>query len=303
MEASRGYALSVAVTAAIVGLMTLAWRLTGLHEVMFPEVAAIAMGCLLMKRRPWKTDSLRLWVSLVAGSLLGLGLVHVPGSVWARLVAAYVCVLVWLAVWRINVVPMLSAALLPLFLGRGASWIYPLSVAGWVGLVLAAEKALVAAGWRERVVFEPIVEPIWKEVLRISVLSVVFAALMYVCRLYAPFAAVPPLAVAYTAFADVRRPVRLHWRLGFLFFTMAAVLGTLVALLPSELHPLLLALAIALFAWMSRLAYYFIPPAAACLLLVPLSGDGSCIWQVPLGALVFLSAGRLLSHFVTAPRR
>ncbi|MCR5414060.1 MAG: hypothetical protein K6F50_04955 [Kiritimatiellae bacterium] len=296
MRSAEPYALPAIATAAIACVMTVAWHLSGCHEVMFPEVAAIAMGCLWMERRPWRTDAPRLWLSLVAGALLGYGLVHVPWPTEAKLVLAYAAVLVWLSAWRINAAPMISAALLPLFLGRGATWLYPVSVALWVGLVLLVERAFVSAGLRERVAFGPIVEPFRKEALRISILVAVFAALLLLCRRFAPFAAVPPLVVAYTAFSDVRRPVRLQWRLGFWFFTVAAVLGAFIAAQPDGLQAALMPLAVLIFAWLSRFGAYFLPPAAAALLLAPLAGNtSSYIWQVPMGALVFLSAGRLVS--------
>ncbi len=296
MESAEPYALPAIATAAIACFMMVAWHLSGCHEAMFPEVAAIAMGCLWMERCPWRTDAPRLWLSLVAGALLGYGLANVAWPMEAKLVLAYAAVLVWLSAWRINAAPMISAALLPLFLGRGATWLYPVSVAFWVGLVLLVACALASARLRARVQFEPIAEPFRKEVLRISILVAVFAALLLLCRRFAPFAAVPPLVVAYTAFSDVRRPVRLQWRLGFWFFTVAAVLGAFIAAQPDGLQAALLPLAVLIFAWLSRFGEYFLPPAAAALLLAPLAGNpSSYIWQVPVGAIVFLTAGRLLS--------
>jgi len=170
--------------------------------------------------------------------------------------------------------------------------------------VLVVEWALVATGRRDSVAFKPIDDPLHVQVLRLSVLVLVYAGLLLLCLRFAHLAAVPPLVVAYTAFADVRRPVRLHWRFGVASFVAAAGLGSLVALAPPMMQVALLPIAVVLFAGLSYLAGYFLPPAAAALLLAPLVGQPSAYaWQVPLGAIVFLSAGRAISWFRWDPAR
>ena len=60
------------------------------HEIIFPEITAIAVGAFLSPKMSWQTSRVRILIFIMICALAGVGIVlFVPGPVWLRLTLAY----------------------------------------------------------------------------------------------------------------------------------------------------------------------------------------------------------------------
>ncbi|MDD4817513.1 MAG: hypothetical protein PHI85_06050 [Victivallaceae bacterium] len=301
MRAAKSWPLGVMAAMLLIAAMTAAAERFGRHELFFPELLAMAMGCLWMEARPWRTNRVLMVLSLVAGGWLGyaLSLTTWPGTA-GKIIIGYAICGVWLAGFRINVTPMLSACLLPLLIG-GATWLYPLAITVEMTALAGCEQLFERYGLRRKTGFIPVEGSFCLRLCRWGLLTAMLALLLYPARLIGGFAAAPPLIVGFSAFADLDRPARRHLPLGIFFCAAAAALGVggrrlgLYFDLPAPLTVALLTAALAL---LCRGASYFLPPCAAAMLLaflIPESGLTVYLWQLPSGAALLLGGGRLFS--------
>lgn len=301
MKAGKYWKTGVGISVLLIAAMTGAARYFGRHELFFPELLAMAMGCFWMEKRPWRTSRPLLFLSLTLGGCLGYGLTFVPGlGVSEKMLIGYALCGVWLAFRRINVTPMLSACLLPLLL-EGATWLYPVAIASQMALLCGLEWLLERRGLRPRVPFDPLEGDFPELLWRWGKLTALLCILLWTAHWAGRFAAIPPLIVAYSAFADLYRPARKHYWLGVGFCAFAAptgVLGCRYGMAAGIPEPLTVALLTVLLAVSCRRLEYFLPPCGALLLLpflLPEAALGQYLWQAPVGAVLFLGAGRLFS--------
>ena len=282
--------------------MTAAADFFGYHEIFFPEILALAMGCFVMPKRPWNVTPMRLFLSMTIGAWLGWGLlqaVAIPTSV-RMLFGFFLCGL-WLSLAGTNMVPMLSACLLPLMLKR-ASIVYPISISTLTFVLLLLEGWLVKAGVREA---QSYVRPTcdWRRFLvRWSLLTSLLALLLVPAITAGGFWGVPPLVVGFTAFADQKRPLRRRFLQGVTVFVIAALVGAGGAWFSAEwsLVPrcIVTGCLAGVFLLFCKSLDYFMPPSGAVLMLpflLPAESLGQYALQVPIGAVCFLGAGRFFS--------
>ena len=119
----RKQLLSDGLVLAIVAAMVGAAELTGQSEIIFPEVTAIAVGAFLAPRLTWRTDRVRMLVTVTLCAVLGVLLVRfVPLPVWGRLTLAYGLAQVVFLLSGTRFAPMISAIALPVLLGT-ESWV------------------------------------------------------------------------------------------------------------------------------------------------------------------------------------
>ena len=299
----KRFPVGVAAAVSIVSAMTLVADLCGRHEIFFPEILALAMGCFVMARRPWNVTPARLFLTMTIGAWLGWGLLQVePIPLAARMVLGFFLCGGWLHLAGTNMVPMLSACLLPLMLGR-AGLLYPISISVLTLLLLLVERRLLLRGVGEDRPYEKPSRDWRRFLVRWSLLTLLLAVLLIPAVLAGGFWAVPPLVVGFTAFADQKRPARRQFLRGVAVFAIAALLGAAGAWTAST-WPVVPRWAVTgalscVFLCLCRGMGYFLPPSGAVLLLAFLM-PRERLWlyacQVPAGALVFLAAGRLFSR-------
>lgn len=187
---------------AIVAVMVGAAELSGQSEIIFPEITAIAVGAFLAPRLAWRTDRIRVLVTVSLCAVLGVLLVrYVPLPVWGRLTLAYGLAQVVFLLSGTRFAPMISAIALPVLLGT-ESWVYPAAAFLLTGLILLCHWGLERLGLREELRFSPIrpAAADWRAAgLRLALAApVIWAALALDCR----FAVAPPLLVAFTEFSS-----------------------------------------------------------------------------------------------------
>ncbi len=116
----------------------------GIHEVIFPEIAALAFGAWVVEERPWPGAAWTIWFSPTLGAVSGTLILRLASTALpVMVILAFLFILIELRLFRSAMSPSFSAAILPIITGM-SSWIYPLAVC-----VLSAIIAL-AALYRER---------------------------------------------------------------------------------------------------------------------------------------------------------
>ncbi len=101
---------------------------TDQKEIIFPEIAALALGAWVMEKSPWESSNFNFWMSPTLAALAGTIIMRsFPGFTLFMIAGAFVVVAIQLRLLRSDVLPSLSAAILPIITSVD-SWYYPLSV-------------------------------------------------------------------------------------------------------------------------------------------------------------------------------
>lgn len=282
---------------------------TGEKEVIFPEIAAIALGAWIMEKSPWRSSLLHIWLSPTLAALTGMLMVRfLTYDPLFMITTAFCLVVLQLKLLRSDVLPSVSAAVLAI-IARSESWYYPLSVCVMTGTIALGRYILERSGsWPNqgnlpgRTVQDKTAgngirpEPAqWSKplagVMAVSTIAVASDHLFLVA---------PPLIVT---FLEMSKPGgKLHDKagkiLGLLLF--AALSGVLwLELIHTVLHwPVWVSAGVSTLTVF--LAYHALrlpfPPAVAIALLptiVPQESLWSYPWQVFLGSALFILISRV----------
>lgn len=278
----------------------------GEKEIIFPEIAALALGAWVMERPPWSGTALQYWVSPSLAALSGVLIVRCFGYAPLPMIAGAFCLVVLqLKFMRSGVLPSISAAILAI-LTRCDSWLYPLSVCvltglvglgyrlrmGWTSGKAAGGENRSLSGWTTTEFVH------WSKLL--AALVCVSAVAVGCGRL---FVVAPPLIVALVELSRPGGKLRDRWAaiLGLLIFAAfsgAFWFGLLRATLELPLWLCAGTATLTVFFAYRRLRLPF-PPAVAIALLptiVPAESLWSYPWQVTAGSAAFVAMGRFLSR-------
>lgn len=104
--------------------------------IIFPEIAALALGAWVMESPPWRgCSNLGLWLSPTFAALTGFLIIRFfPCSTYLMITAAFALTALQLSLLRSPLSPALSAAVLPLVV-HSSSWCYPAAVCTFSGIV------------------------------------------------------------------------------------------------------------------------------------------------------------------------
>jgi hypothetical protein len=115
---------------------------TGQKEIIFPEIAALALGAWVMEKSPWHGTNLHFWLSPSLAALTGMLIVHFfVYEPFIMVTAAFCLVVLQLKLARSALLPSISAAILPI-ITRSDSWWYPLSVCVMAGIIALGRHVL-----------------------------------------------------------------------------------------------------------------------------------------------------------------
>lgn len=110
-------------------------ELTGQKEIIFPEIAALALGAWVMEKSPWPGADFHFWFSPSLAALTGILIVrYFTYAPFLMITAAFCLVVLQLKLSRSAVLPSISAAILPI-ITRSESWWYPISVCVLTGTI------------------------------------------------------------------------------------------------------------------------------------------------------------------------
>jgi hypothetical protein len=127
--------------ALIMGLFALV-DLYAEKEILFPEIAALALGFWIMEKPPWRGSWPAVWMSPTLAALTGVLLLrYVPLPPIFLIGIAFILVVLQLKLLRSEVFPAISAAILAI-ITHATSWLYPLSVGILMAIIVLGKICL-----------------------------------------------------------------------------------------------------------------------------------------------------------------
>jgi hypothetical protein len=296
-EMNKKFLIPLILTTVLATAMTAAAEVAGDPEIIFPEIAALAVGYLYAPKRSWQVNSTRLFILISGCAVIGLLIsMYMPGPLYLKVLVSFLIAQLIYLYSGTTLAPLNSAIVLPVLIGtRSVS--YLISAAVMTLSVIVCRALLEKTGIREKEKFivqpRPDREAFLRMLLRICVTAVlavpaIFAGLRFIIA--------PPLLVAFTELVD-------HWRPGtakkphrvILLLTACAAVGDLSRyLITVRLHlPMAAATAAAILIVLLILKAtgLFMPPAGAMAILAMLIPEEAMARYVPavaVGSTVFM---------------
>lgn len=293
MKAKKVIPIGMAVL--IVTLMTTAACLLDNKEIIFPEIAAIAIGGLIAPKMVWNTNKRRILFFITLCAVLGVGIVrYVPLPVWLQMVIAFFISQMIFLYSGTTFAPMISAIVLPVML-QTDTVIYIISAIVLTTLILVCRLLLEQTGLTERTIYQKTDHPQKKDYQAMLYRMLIAAIVIFAAvNLDARFVVAPPLLVAFTEFSKPSCGARKRALTAVLLTGASALIGAVFRYLLCirfRALPLYVAAALTILVvilMMKKIAM-FIPPAAAVSILAMLIPEKAVPWfpvQITLGAAI-----------------
>lgn len=291
--------LSIAMVIVMVGIS----ELFQCPALIFPEIAALTIGCWVMARQPWQVSNGSFILLMTISAFLGVLLAHLSIPMMIQVSLSFLFSALALMFSRASFSPIFSAGILPVLLDE-TNYIYVFAVCIMSAIVVLVRYFLVQAEWVKPYTYEPVIDSIEDQAhkwLRLLIGVFVFALVAYFLRLN--YLIAPPLIVTFVEFFDTTSKYRRAPFPIWCLLTVAAIIGTLCRFLFSICFglPLILSAAIAfvllffLFHWFRR----FFPPAGAIAILPMVLPAEGILWYIPqvaIGAALLIACSYFLSN-------
>lgn len=276
---------------------------SGMHEIIFPEAAAIVCGAWIRPSQPWNVGRYGMLFMLFFGAFAGVLLnLYVPGPVWIRAMIGYLLVCCIFLVSGYSMAPMISAVILPILLGT-TSFVYPVTVGVMLLVITTMQFVLVKSGRRKETICcnskcRKADISLW---ISRFLFVFPFTAIAYFSEM--TFLAAPPLLVLFTEFSQAADNSRKKNAIVCILVAAAGFLGSLtrygIEYTNAWDHlPVICILTFLLFGavvllW--RISGLWLPPLGAVAflpLLIPLSGVSLYALEVTIGSIFWLFFSR-----------
>lgn len=291
---NRNQMLSAVLTVLITTLMVALSELTGEREILFPEIAAIAVGMLLAPKRAWQTNRIRVLILISVSAAAGLFIsVFLPSPLWVKMSLAFVIAQGILTASGTGFAPMISAAVLPVLLGT-KSGVYLAAAIGLTALILLVSYLLERLGLREPEPFSPLPTPDRTILRRVALKCVLGSLCIFLAvSLNVRFAVAPPMLVAFTEFMNPENKAKDHPSRAVLLIGLCALAGALCRLVFTVRLglPLTVSAVTACVIMVILLQHFsmYLPPAAALTVLAMLIPEESlALYPVQVFAGIFV---------------
>ena len=295
-------------TLLLTGLMTGIAGYLKNPEIIFPEMAAIAVGSLTAPRFAWNVSKFRMLLCIMCCAVLGVMIVRfLPLSAEFQLCVAFFAAQMIFLCSRTTFAPMISALVLPVML-QTESVVYLISAFSLTVLVLLCRIFLEKTGICKAFSYQPLSPPDKADFLQAVLRSFTGSLLILPAMLLdMRFAAAPPLLVAFTEFCKPDSPAEKKKLSILLLMLFCAVTGALcryvftVLLFPVWIPAVLTILLVCL---MMQKTGMFLPPAAAISILAYLIPEQALLWfpvQIAAGTAILLYLSDLCRQKKTVP--
>jgi hypothetical protein len=282
---------------------------TGQKEVIFPEIAALALGAWIMKKQPWQSANLHFWLSPTLAAFTGVLLFRLfPHAPFFMTIGAFCLVALQLKLLNSTVLPSISAAVLPIITSC-ESWYYPLSVCLLTGAIAIGRRLMnndgqghVSTGTGRVTSALPTANPWTLPELAhwAKLLAGVIIATGIAVGLDLLFIVAPPLIVAFVELSKPRGALRDKGGKALVLLASAAFAGVFWLQLVHKFlaGPVWLSAAAStatVFLLFHALRMPF-PPAVALALLPTILPESSILsypWQVFAGSAAFIALSRI----------
>ncbi len=291
------YILSVVLVTAMVSAAVIFNE----QEIIFPEIAALAVGAFIADKMPWKVNRTGMFILMTLSSWMGYAMsVYLTVPLFVKIVIAFAVCIIALSYARSTMLPMISAAVLPL-LTNVQSMVYPFSVMLLTACVIVIRLILQKTGVLPKTELSDEKPDTKADLIRRIWLITIFTAVAAaaVCSGMI-FIIAPPLAVFFAEAAERNSPVKKDPFRFFLCTILCAFAGTATRAVLIDLFRVNIIPAAAVAAAVS--IFFLIlfkkpfPPAAALAILpfiLPETDIAVYPFQVTTGCAVFVSLDML----------
>lgn len=196
------YILNDVIAVLVIAIMVSASELLGEKEIIFPEIAAIAIGLLIAPKRSWQVSKAGILILISICSILGLMIsIFVPLPLWLKMTFSFIICQFIFIFSKTSFAPLISAAILPVMLGT-KSIIYPVAAITLTALILLGCFILEKLKIKEKEVYIPQPLPKKKDYCDL-ILRALFASVCIALSVNFDFtfAVAPPVLVAFTEFS------------------------------------------------------------------------------------------------------
>lgn len=272
----------IVMSALLVGLMVFASTVLGEREIIFPEIAAIAVGAMISPKMTWNVSKPRIFICIVICAVCGMLIVRfLPLPLWSQMIVGYIIAQAVLIVSKTSFAPMISAMVLPIMLQTTAP-IYIASAVILTAFILLCRVILEKAKITEKSQYEK-PERIDKADFARLLIRTLFAASVIAVGILTGwgFIAAPPLLVAFTELSGAKCPERKRLLAIPAVITLGAIIGTgfrylftVMMGLPLWLSAMAAILAVILF---MRGVKMYVPPAGAIAILAMLIPESALV--------------------------
>lgn len=140
----------MALSVVALAIMALAADIIGECEVIFPEVAALAVGLWIADKRIWNVKCYEIPTIMTASAVIGVIITtYITLPVFWQLTLAFFISATLMTVLNIPLIPSIAAILLPVLL-HTESWFYPASVAVMTTIMAAGQAGMQHWGLKSK---------------------------------------------------------------------------------------------------------------------------------------------------------
>ncbi|MBO6165916.1 MAG: hypothetical protein J6O17_06080 [Eubacterium sp.] len=289
-------------TIVIIIAMVLMADILDNKEIIFPEIAALAVGYMVAPKRSWKVNGKRMVILITGCAIMGVLIVRYAGlGRDLEVPIAFSIAQVIFMFSGTTFAPFVSAIVLPVMM-RTTSIIYPIAAFLLTLLIVLFHNLFLKTGIRNDEEYVPVmlnsVDDIIDTVLRILCVSIV----SYISfQVGLNFIVAPPLLVAFTEFSRPRNKTRNKPFRTISVITVCALMGSLCRwLICVKLSfPLVVGTSVAI-CFMLFIIHYtkmYMPPVGAIVMLsmiIPEETLMSYPIQIFIGSTVIIFLSRLL---------
>lgn len=300
-KGSKTWRITTSVMA--LALMALGADVVGQHEVIFPEIAALAMGLWIADKRMWDVSGYEIPLLMTVSAVLGVLITtYLEVHIFVQLTLAFAISATMMTACRVPLIPAIAAILLPVLL-HTTSWYYPASVAVMTTIMAIGTPLLIRWGMKAPLPAasphkqrRPLTAREWT--LRYLMLLPLLAVCAWQHWL---FAIVPPLVIILIELANTKNMFRGRPLTLWACVVVVATIGTLSRWLMLEAlsMPYVVAVSVAFLLAILLLtrARLMFPPVPA-LAVIPFILPASYLWfpiEVMLGGAYVIGVPLLIS--------
>ncbi|MBQ0037904.1 MAG: hypothetical protein KBS74_04445 [Clostridiales bacterium] len=267
---------------AVIFVMVRASDLLDEKEIIFPEIAALSIGCFLAPKLNWQTSYARMIICIEICAAMGMCIVVlIPLPLWIQVALAFAIGQIVFMLSHTSLAPMISAIVLPVLL-QTRSPVYLVATLLLTVLVVAIRILLERVSIMEKNTFSPLPAPVKADWGAFAYRTVCVAILACIClRFEGKFFIAPPLLVAFTELSKVGHPAGKNKPKAILLVSLCALAGAAMRftlVMKCGFSPTVAALAISvlIIILVECVGLYF-PPAGAIGVLALLIPDSAVL--------------------------
>lgn len=272
MQLSKSKIFHLILCFTLVIFMVAAAEFAQEKEIIFPEIAALAIGAWIAPKQVWLANRITIIILISINACLGVCIsTFVPLPLYFKAMSGLFCAALSIILSRSTFFPAISACVLPIFLNT-KGWIYSISAIAMTIIICCIQCLLEKTG-RTKINQKQVRSELQIQELKLWLLRYIFLLVISIFPLSFGhcFFVAPPLIVAFIEFTQPNSPAVSKIKKIFLLIFIAAFGGTISRLIFTVgIHmPLTISAMIAillLLTAMSTTKVYF-PPAGAIAIL------------------------------------